>query len=232
MTNRFHPIAALGGAAYLVLALVGFSLSVASLHGWADTADPVATVNHLVSYPPTPLTWLGLGLESVGLLGVILFGGYLSSRIQQHEAPPGWIGHAVLGLAVTATAVKVASFPATLTALLHPRRYDASVVAALLDVGSIASTVTVAVIATFVLVAASALLRYRICSRAVATGGVLAAALELTAVMAGAGEGIFQLPMMLWLGVAGIAVLRRPVTAPSMLVNGWIKTATPVPEQN
>lgn len=209
LTRTLDRLAALSGALYFVLVLFGFGLAVSSTGGWADTSDPVGAARHLLANRPTGLTWIGLGMESTGLVLLLVFGAYLAAQIRGREPASGWMGLSVLGLAAASVAVKLGSLAPALAAVLHPDRYEPSVIAALIDVNDIAFVVTMGIDGALVLVAGAALLRYDLVARWVSIAGVAAGAAGIASVALAAADGPLSLPMMLWLPLAGVALLRR-----------------------
>jgi hypothetical protein len=47
ITRTLDRLAALSGALYFVLVLLGFQIAVSSTGGWPDTSDPAGAVEHL-----------------------------------------------------------------------------------------------------------------------------------------------------------------------------------------
>jgi hypothetical protein len=209
ITRTLDRLAALSGALYFVLVLLGFGLAVSSTGGWPDTGDPAGATRHLLANRPTALTWVGLGMESVGLVLLLIFGAYLAAQIRRREPVAGWMGLSVLGLATASVAVKLGSLAPALAAVLHPDRYEPSVIAALIDVNDMAFVITMGLDGALVLIAGAALLRYALVARWVGTVGVAAGAAGIASVGLAATDGPLALPMMVWLPLAGVAMLRR-----------------------
>jgi hypothetical protein len=185
-----------GAVLYLVLAGVGYGGLVSQTMP-QDLTDPAQVLAHLRSHPAGTAFWVGVFLESLGLVCLLLFAARLAGRIRT-VPETGWLGGAALGLAVAGFAVKFASFPTALAAL-HAARYDASTVTALLDSNSLSDTVSTALDAAFVLLVSLGALSARVLPRWLAGAGVVAALVMLVGV---AVPGLFdslQLVFFLWL---------------------------------
>ena len=214
MSRVLDRVADAGGFLYLVLASVGYAVFVSPAVPQSLTS-PSAVLAQLRDQPPGAAFWIGVGMESVGLVCLLLFAARLAGRIRLAD-PAGWIAGAVLGLAVASITVKLGSFGLVLTAL-NATRYDAGTVTALIDTNQVTDTVANAVDATFVLLTGLAALGTRVLPRWLGIAGAFAGLAVLIGV---AVPGLFdslQLAMFLWLVAAsGWLVLRgtrRPVEA-------------------
>lgn len=136
MSKILDRVADAAGILYFVLIAVGF-IVLASPYLPESRESPEAVVAHLRANPPTTALWVGLWLEGAGLAFLVVMAARLAGRIRAVE-PAGWIPSVVVGLAVGAFTVKVASFGPAIAALLHVDRYDAQTVTALLDINDAA----------------------------------------------------------------------------------------------
>lgn len=100
------------------------------------------------SHPLNSVAWLGIALESLGLVLLIVFAARLAGRLRMGDQD--WASGAVLALAVTTVATKFASFSPAFVAQLHPDRYGAAVVSGLVDANSLAYNGTLGLDAAFV----------------------------------------------------------------------------------
>lgn len=219
MSRVLDRVADAGGFLYLVLASVGYGAFVApSVPQALDS--PSAVLTQLRDHPPGTTFWVGVGLESDGLVCLLLFATRLAGRIRLAD-PTGCIAGAALGMAVASIAVKLGSFGLVLAAL-HTSRYDAGTVTALIDTNGMTDTVSNAMDATFVLLTGLAALAARALPRWLGAAGVVAGLAVLVGV---AVPGLFdslQLAMFLWLVVTSGWLLFRGSRRPA-------ETATPVP---
>ena len=214
MSRVLDRIADAGGFLYLVLASVGYGAFVGPTVPQSLTS-PSAVLAQLRNHPPGTAFWVGVGMESVGLVCLLLFAARLAGRIRLAE-PAGWLAGAMLGMAVASIAVKLGSFGLVLAAL-HTTRYDAGTVTALIDTNQLTDTVSNAMDATFVLLTGLAALAARALPRWLGAAGVVAGLAVLAGVVV---PGLFdslQLLMFLWLvATSGWLVIRgsrRPVEA-------------------
>lgn len=215
MSRVLDRVADAGGILYLVLAGVGYGVFVAPTMP-QSLDSPSAVLAQLRDHPPGTAFWVGLGLESIGLVCLLLFAARLAGRIRLAQ-PAGWIAGAVLGLAVAAFAVKLASFAPALAAL-HATRYDAGTVTALIDTNDVSDFVSTALDSGFVLLAGLGALATRALPKWLGAAGVVAGIVMLVGV---AVPGLFdslQLVLFLWLVTTGGWLLvrgdRQPVVAP------------------
>ena len=216
MTGRgIDRVAALSGALYFLLVLFGFALAERTIGGWPDTSDPAGAAHHLLLHRPTALTWVAMGMETVGLVLLLVFSAYVAGRIRQREGATGWMAPAVLALGAATIAVKLGSLAPAMVAIVHPDRYADSVVAALIDVNDMAFVVTMGVDGVLVLVAAGALLRYDLAPHWLAAAGVIAGLLGAGSVAIAATDGPLPIPMMLWLAWTSVVLSKRPRAATS-----------------
>ena len=206
MSRTLDRIADAGGLLYVVLAGVGFGVFVAPALP-DPTAAPAAVLRQLRGHPVGATFWTGVGLESAGLLLLLLFAVRLAGRIRR-AGPEGWQPTALVALAATALAVKLASFAPVLAAL-HAGRYDASTVAAMFASNDVSDYVSSAVDAVVVLLAGIAALTVRALPRWLAAGAVIAGAAVLVGL---AVPGLFdslQLLLFVWLVVTSGWLLLR-----------------------
>jgi hypothetical protein len=195
--SRFlDRVADAGGALYLLLAGVGYGIFVSPVVPQTLTSPP-AVLAQLRDHPPTTTFWIGVGMEALGLACLLLFAARLAGRIRFAD-PAGWVGSAVIGLAIAAFAVKLASFAPALAAL-HASRYDAGTVTSLIDTNDMAEVVSTALDAGFVLLAALGALSARALPRWLAGAGVLAGVTMLIGVAVPPLYDSLQLVLFLWL---------------------------------
>jgi len=206
MSRTLDRVADAGGLLYVVLAGVGFGVFAApALPDLA--AAPGVVLRQLRDHPVGATFWTGIGLESAGLVLLLLFAVRLADRIHR-AGPGGWQPVAVVALAATALAVKLASF-APVFAALHAGRYDASTVAALFGTNDMSDYVSSAVDGVVVLLAGLAAWPVRALPRWLAAGAVVAGLAVLVGI---AIPGLFdslQLLLFLWLVVTSGWLLLR-----------------------
>jgi len=205
--SRFlDRVADAGGVLYLLLAGVGYGVLVSPVVPQALTSPP-AVLAQLRDHPPTATFWVGVGMEAVGLACLLLFAARLAGRIRLAD-PAGWAATAVVGLAVAAFAVKLASFAPVLAAL-HASRYDAGTVTSLVDTNDMAEVVSTALDAGFVLLAGLGALSARALPRWLAGFALLAGVAMLIGVAVPALFDSLQLVLFLWLVTASGWLLLR-----------------------
>jgi hypothetical protein len=206
-----------GGILYLLLAGVGYGVFVSASMP-QELASPPAVLAYLHNHPPGTAFWVGVGMEAAGLLFLLLFAARLAGRIRTAD-PAGWIGSAVLGLAVAAFAVKLASFAPALAAL-HAGRYDAGTVTALLDSNNVSDYVSSAIDGTFVVLAGLGALTVGALPRWLAASGVVAGVATIVGVAVPDAFDSVQLLLFLWLVTTSVWLLargRRTAPAPRPL---------------
>ncbi|TFV68146.1 UNVERIFIED_ORG: hypothetical protein E4P37_00200 [Bacillus sp. AZ43] len=214
MTRFLDRVADAGGILHVLLAFGGFAVLVAPhLPPSLEAADVV--VAHLRAHPPATGFWAGMWLEGAGLAVLVLLATRAAARLRSVQ-PDWWLPSAVVGMAVAAFAVKVASFAPGLAAL-EIDRFDAGTVTALLSVNDAAVGVARALDGAFVVLLGLGALAVGGLPRwlAAATVAVGVAVLAATAVPS---LGLLDLLFYLWLPVlSGWLLLRgsRTVREPS-----------------
>lgn len=139
MSKLLDRVADAGGIAFVVLVGVGDTAFVAPF--MPESLDaPDQVVRHLQANPVTTTFWVGVAMESLGLLALVLLAARLAERVRR-AGDGGWLPAAIVGTAVAAFAVKLGSFAPSLAAL-HVDRYDAGTVTALLDINDAAYDVS------------------------------------------------------------------------------------------
>ena len=219
MSRVLDRIADTGGALYVVLASVGYLVFVAPTVPQSLTS-PGRVLAQLRDHPPGTAFWVGVALESLGLVCLLLFAARLAGRIRLAQ-PAGWMAGAVLGLAIASMAVKFASFAPALAAL-HDARYDASTVTALIDSNDISDVISNALDGGFALLTGVAALATRALPRWLGAAGVVAGLAILLGV---AVPGLFdslQMLLFLWLVTTSVWLLARGSRRP-------VEAAVPVP---
>jgi hypothetical protein len=183
-----------------VAIIAGFIVSVAAGRAEVTLGSSAGEVAAALDEPAANGVYLGLGLETLGILAVVVFGAALASRLT------GWLAHAVAGAAVTWSAVSVAALAAV---ALYERQagtgLDPETARAFVGLAGILYAATWLVGGLLLALAGSAfgpLLRW---------SAVAIAALSVTALAAPASEAS-QLPaflQLLWLGAASVSLLRE-----------------------
>jgi hypothetical protein len=205
--SRFlDRVADAGGVLYLLLAGVGYGVFVSPVVP-QTLSSPSAVLAQLRDHPPTTTFWIGVGMEALGLACLLLFAARLAGRIRIAD-PGGWVGSAVIGLAIAAFAVKLASFAPVLAAL-HVSRYDAGTVTALVDTNGMADVVSSALDSGFALLAGLGALPVRALPRWLAGFAVLAGVVMLIGVAVPALFDSLQLVLFVWLVVTSGWLLLR-----------------------
>lgn len=191
-------LAALGGTLYPPLAIVGLSLASPALP--VDfTAPPEVIAAHAAAHTPTTLTWVGLGLESLGLAALAMF----AIRLAVHLT--GWVATAAAAFGVAAVMVKVASFAPVLVAV-QAQDLGAESLALLYRLNDMAVPVSDGLLATFVVLAGAAILGSGALRPWVGWGAVTSGAASLVDIAGG--PGLLALLVLVWLMAAGVVLLR------------------------
>jgi hypothetical protein len=205
-----NRVAALGGTLYPPLALGGLLLAAPELP-MDFSAAPEEIAAHVASHTPTTITWLGLGLESLGLFALALF----AVRLAAHLG--GWLASAAAALAVGGVVVKAGSVVPLLVAVESPD-LDPQSLAALFRLNEMAVPVSEGLLAGFALLTGAAILvtapglasaagaGRRLLGPWVGWGAIAAGSAILVDIAGGPGE--LSIISLLWLMVAGVALAR------------------------
>jgi hypothetical protein len=197
-----RPVAASGLFAAVAI-VAGFIVSVAAGRAEVTLASSASEVAAALEAPASTGVWVGLGLETLGLLAVVVFGAALASRLT------GWTAYAVAGAAVTFSAVSLVAMAAV---ALYERQagtgLDAETARAFVGLAGLLYAATWVAGGLLVALAGSAF------GRALRWSAVVIAVLSVMALAAPASESA-QLPAFLqlvWLGAASVALLRPRAT--------------------
>ena len=153
-TKPLATLAALGGVLQLALGIASYQVDAATV--LPDLGSPPAVqAAHLAAHPAGTLFWTMLAVETAGLILFLAFAAYLADRLTAAGAP-AWLAAGARAVAVTAVAVKLASFAPALVAIQHPHSYGAANTAALLQINGYGDQVMLALEGAFFLVVAAA----------------------------------------------------------------------------
>ena len=207
MSRLLDRIAAAGGILFVPLVGLGYGMFISS-YVPESLETPQAVADFFATHPVDAGFWVGVAMESVGMLLLLLFAMRLLGRIRAAQAADGWLAQAASAALVIALSVKYSSFAPALAGQLHHERYDAGTVAALMDINEAAYTLSWVGIGAFILLTGmgglvTAALPQWLCVGALVTGGALVIALIVPAVW-----DTVLLLTLLWL-IAGSVVLLR-----------------------
>jgi Domain of unknown function (DUF4386) len=204
--------AALTGAAYILLTFAAGPGS--------QTAHPtgVEDLAYLHSVAGSTYARLGVTLELLGFAALIVFIGYLCTRVRD----AGWLATAALAGGVVAVAIKLASAAPVLAAYVLRDEISPGTARVLVDMNAAAFVTTWLPIGIFVACAGAACLATRTVGRILGWGGVVvgSAAVVLTAatgVQVLAANPLPFLFCLLWILLVSVrlGVQRKPRVAPS-----------------
>jgi hypothetical protein len=99
-------LVAASGLFATVAIIAGLIVSVAAGRAEVTLASTASQVAAALDAPAAGGVWIGLGLETLGLLAIVVFGAGLASQLT------GWTSHAVGGAAVTFSAVSLVAMAA------------------------------------------------------------------------------------------------------------------------
>ncbi|MDP9430075.1 MAG: DUF4386 domain-containing protein [Actinomycetota bacterium] len=223
MAKLLDRVADAGGFLFVLLVGVGFAVLVAPF--LPESLDsPEAVADHLAARPPTAALWAGVWLEAAGLAALVLLAARLAGRIRAVD-PAGWVPSAVVGLAVAAFTVKIASFAPAMAAL-EPGRHDAGTVTALLGINYAAVDLAWALDGAFVLLLGLGALDTRALPRWLGAWTAGAGVAVLIGVAVPATFGLLQLVFLLWAPAASGWLLLRGGRTPAGR-QGEVTTASP-----
>jgi len=205
--RRFtDTLAALGGVGYVVLAIGGFTLTAAT--SFPDTSKSLdQQYAHILANPPGLGFWAGVVIESVGMILLVVFAVHFAAVLTR-RSQSWWLPAAGAGLAVVSVAVKVASLAPALEALRHADELGQGPTTALIGINDVASNVTWAADPAWLLVTALAIASAPGLPRWLGVATLLAA---VGAGSAAAGIEAGQLPLFVWLLLAGVWALRTRI---------------------
>lgn len=201
MRRAIDTTAALGGVLFPILAIGGLLLALPALP--PDFSGPPQDIaQFLTANPPTTTTWLGLALETAGLVALLAFGSRLAFAVAED-----WRALTMGGLLVAAVAVKVASIGPVLVAVNHASDLSAESLALLFRLNDAAVPVSDTLQACFVLGAGGAILGSPLVPRWLGwfAGGSALAVLEDLAL----GTGWLSLPILVWFMTTSVVLAVR-----------------------
>ena len=213
-----HRLAALTGAAYVVLVMVGNAMSTdASPRPNPEHSPGQQNIDYLHWLAGSTSGQLGVTLELLGFAAWTLWVGYLCTRVRAG----GWLATAALVGGATSIAVKLASAAPVLAAYVLRDAISPETARALDSMGAVAFVVHWLPTGLFVACAAGAALAARTLGRILGWGGVLAGGVTVVfaAVTSVHVDGANALPFLvcvLWILAVSVrlAIQRTPKVAP------------------
>ena len=195
-------LVAASGLFATVAIIAGLIVSVAAGRAEVTLASSAVEVAAALEAPAANGVWVGLGLETLGLLAVMVFGAALASRLT------GWAAHAVAGSAVMFSTVSLVAMAAVgLCERQAGTGLDAETARAFVGLAGLLYTATWVAGGLLVALAGAAF------GRGLRWTATVIAALSVMALAAPASEAA-QLPaflQLLWIGAASVALLRPTV---------------------
>lgn len=208
MSKILDRLADSGGILFLLLVGVGYAAFVAPFS--PETLDvPADVVVFLDAHPLDSRFWIGMVMESVGLLMLVLFATRTAGRIRAASGPESWTPSAVVALAALSAAVKLGSFAPALVARLHTDRYDAGTVTALFDLNDAAYDLSWGLDGVFVLLLGLAALAARVMPKWLSLWAVAAGLAIEVGLLVPALFDTLQPLFLVWLLVSGVWALRH-----------------------
>src|SRR3954447_12425212 len=200
MAGKLDMTAALGGALYPVLALAGLLVMAPTLPPDFE-APPADIANHLSAHPAGPATAIGISLELTGLLMLVLFAHLLTAWLADD-----WTSRAAAAVAGIGATVKIASASPVLIALWYADGLTAQTKATLFRLNDGFVPVSEAAVFVFILLSGHLILTTGRLPEWL--GWYAAASSILAAADLWAQTAILEIPALLWLPVASIALAR------------------------
>lgn len=201
MRRSVETTAALGGLLFPFLAIGGLLLALPALP--PDFSGPPESIaRFLTDNPPTATSWLGLGLETAGLLALLAFGVRLAFAVAED-----WAASTMGALLTAAIAVKAASIGPVLVALTHGSDLSAESLAVLFRLNDSAVPVSDTLQACFALAIGAAVLGSPLLPRWLglfAMGSALSTLADLAL-----GTGWLSLPILVWFMTASVVLTLR-----------------------
>ena len=208
MSRLLDRIAAAGGILFVPLVGLGYGMFISS-YVPESLDSPQAVADFFATHPVDAGFWVGVAMESVGMLLLLLFAMRLLGRIRMAQAPDGWLAQAASTALVIALAIKYSSFAPALAGQLHHDRYDAGTVAALMDINDAAYTLSWAGIGVFLLLTGAAGLVTAALPRWLCVGALVAGGALVIGLIVPAAWDTLLLLTLLWLIAGSVVLLRR-----------------------
>lgn len=200
MHSKLDMTAALGGALYPLLAIVGLLVMAPTLPPDSE-APPADIADHLSAHPADAATAIGISLELTGLLMLVLFAYRLTDWLADD-----WTSRAAAAVAVIGATVKIASASPVLIALWYADGLTAQTKATLFRLND--GFVPVSEAAVFVFILLSGHLILTTGRLPTWLGWYAAASSILAAADLWAQTALLEIPALLWLPIASIALAR------------------------
>jgi hypothetical protein len=194
-------LCAAGGGIYVVLALVGESISGSG--SWPTQTDSRPKIAHwLLGQQLGTKHYLGLSLEVLGMCGLIAFAGYLWTSFGRRDDDRSLLGVTAAAALLVGIAIKLSSIPAVLALEWRAGQgFDPQIAALLIDVGSFAFLLTWVVWSVTLLALGVLILRSRTLPSWLGAVGVGLAPLALVSVAAADHLPPFALLLgLVWIG--------------------------------
>jgi hypothetical protein len=181
--KKLGRFGALTGAAYVVLILVGNTMSTEASPGpHPDHPTGQQNIDYLHWLAGSTVGQVGLTLELLGFAAWVLFVGYLCARVRAG----GWLAAAALTGGIVSIAVKIGSAAPLFTAFLLRDEISPETARVLIDMNGAAFVTDWLPTGLFVACAAAAALACRAVGRILGWGGVAAGSITaITVVVAG-----------------------------------------------
>jgi hypothetical protein len=200
MHRKLDLMATLGGVFYPVLAISGLLVMSPTLPPDFE-APPAEIAERLATHAPDATTAFGASLEFAGLLMLLLFAYRLAAWLGDD-----WASRAAAALAAAGVTVKIASFAPVIIALWYSDGLSAQTKATLFRLNDGFVPVSEAAVFAFTLLAGALILASARLPRWLGWYAVLAAAAAVADLYAQ--TGLLEVPALLWLIVASVALAR------------------------
>ncbi|MCW2546077.1 MAG: hypothetical protein JWN96_537 [Mycobacterium sp.] len=221
-------LGACGGAAFVVLSLVGGG---GGGGGPANDASRAEVGRYFASASATnSFTAAGPLLEILAMLALLVFWSYVSTVLRQAEGNTGWLSRVVYSAGVGSVVLKLGSFPAAYA--LHVRSgkgVDPALLTALFDMNNAAFVLGWATSGLALIALAASAHHTRALPPWIRHSAAFVGAGLLVAIPFANGAGIIAfLALLIWLLATSIAMVIRPAVALTPDSNGSTTTGRPV----
>jgi hypothetical protein len=209
-------LGAAGAIAYGVMEIVGDSLSSTT----DSTQTPPQIAAYFAAHAPTPSTWIGIYLETLGMFAFLIFGAYLWS-LGRDRQEGRLLAILALSGGVVQTAVGLAGEPPKIELFFRATQgMDPQVAAAMLDLNNAAFFLGFMPQALLVAAASGLAIRTGLFPAWLGWAGLGVAAALLASIAAPVDSNVHVLVnvvFFLWLAVTGIGLLwRAPAAMPAL----------------
>jgi Domain of unknown function (DUF4386) len=208
--RRVAQLGAGAGIAYVGLAMAGSTVLGGGEGAPPESASPNRLAAYLVAHPTGTRQWAGAFVELLALLALIVFVAYLHTTLRRRDRQ-GFLPEVALGAGLVTAAIKLGSFGPAFAAHYRAKELSPQLVAALLDINSVAFALSMALTGLLIAAACGSALASQALPRWLAWAGLVVAALLVgtvpTAVTTGFGPAF--LLGLLWILASSVALVRR-----------------------